>query len=295
MDALFLTFADPVLEKGYAKHHAVQILKADWRVFGGWFIVRTIMMFHALFGSKDFEWSVQRACACGIFWLLPLIEGVFRRKVQEAWFVLHGTTVHMLQGLLQSVVAMWVAASMLVTSARSDHMVSELILASGAVIQIFNLWWYSMSFKFHLLLSAWTVAVWVAFVMPICTGLMDAMGYTPAVESLVASLNMMFDGLLFCTDGVCLKATNGAGQKLFIFWHVYMYLVVIPCWVWFHERASRVEFLERVDARALQVSIPPVERNMSFLELVSPILLGLPMAWWIISGVCNAVWPMNAS
>ncbi|GMH36234.1 hypothetical protein BSKO_04102 [Bryopsis sp. KO-2023] len=293
MDAFLLTFSNPILEKKYARHRMAQLLKADWSMFCFWFITRSVIMFHAV-GSNNFDWSLERYCAFVVFWLLPLLEGLFRRTVQEAWFLRNGTMVHSLQGILQSFLAMRVAASLL-SSAENNGMVSALILASGAVIQIFNLWWYAMCFKHHILLSTWTVTVWVLFVMPICTDLLDSMGYTPATQSIACNLNMMFDGLLFCTDGECVKSSVGSGQKLFVFWHVYLYLVVIPCWVWFHERAARVEFLDRLEEGEVETAIPVVERNGSFLELISPMMSALPIAWWTTSAVCDALTKAKAS
>lgn len=161
---------------------------------------------------------------------------------------------------------------------------NRLLLASGLLTHLVNIAWYCLPFKLYLLVNAWTIGLYLAFVMPqFCTPL-DLPVPCKYVTTIATFFSTAFNGPPFCFSSKCYEPPLLPCHRIFFVWHIFMYGITFPVSVWVSEKVSRHHFRNHeLNDEDSEVCISDVGVE----QVIPRLLYALPLVWWL-SSVC--VW-----
>lgn len=156
---------------------------------------------------------------------------------------------------------------------------NKILLASGMLTHWVNIAWYCLPFKLYLIINAWTICLFLTFMMPhFCTP-HDLPVPSQEIKVIGNFFTSIFDGPPFCRGSKCYEPCSLPCHRLFFVWHIFMYGVTFPLSVWISERTARFRFRSRElnEDTEVYVSAVGVER------IVPKLLYALPLIWWSAS------------
>lgn len=165
---------------------------------------------------------------------------------------------------------------------NSNHM----LLASGLLVQVFNLKWYCLPFKWYLVVNMWTSMLFLIVMKPNFCMKWDAREQTPAfLHALDIIFSMVFDSPPFCAGSTCFMQSTSLCHRLFMVWHGCVYGFFFPAFAWLSEWNSRVHFLEYIhnENQPNNGHIQFVGQVIQWRSLLPRLFYVLPLVWQMIA------------
>lgn len=181
--------------------------------------------------------------------------------------------------MVQAALAVLMCTTAHSVSPEQSGSLASIIYSSGLLIQLFNMTWYCLPFKYYLVLSIWTAVLYFENAVPsLCSGISNVQSQ----QAIVGLLTVSMDGIALCQDGTCFADCYYPCKKLYL-WQMATFNVYFCYLTWRSERNSRKAFIDKLEDWPANDHIPRIGCGGVCSDYLSLFFYILYASWHILS------------